>query len=129
MTSKIKIAIAEDHLLFRKSVCDYLNKSGLCEVVLEQSTGADIVANLAIHKPDVLILDLQMPDVDGFKALEDIRENIPMQKVIIYSSLFSRALGLKGFGDKIQDYLPKHTSPEEVLEAILRVNSIESSEK
>lgn len=122
MNTKIRIGIAEDHLLFRKSICNFLNATGRCLVVLEQKNGADIIANIEKHQPDVLLLDLQMPEIDGFETLKLIRAKKPLQKVIIYSSLYPRNLGLKVFGDAIQDYLPKHTSPDGILASVLRVS-------
>lgn len=126
MKKPIKIGIAEDHLLFRKSVCDFLNKTNECEIVFEQSSGADIITNLEKHEPDVLLLDLQMPNVDGFTALKEISKKRPAQKIIIYSSLFTKQDGLFAFGNKIKDYLPKHVSLEEVLETILKVSQIQN---
>lgn len=121
MNTKIRIGIAEDHLLFRKSICNFLNATGRCIVVLEQKNGADIIANIEKYQPDVLLLDLQMPEIDGFETLKLIREKKPLQKVIIYSSLYTKKLGMMTFGDKIQDYLPKHTSPDELLKTLIKV--------
>lgn len=120
--NKISIGIVEDHLLFRKSVVTFLNSTNSCKVAFELSNGRDVVNQLKKHSPNILLLDLQMPEVDGFEALQEIREKIPTQKIIIYSSLYTREVGLTVIENQIQDYLPKQVPLEVLQRTIEKIN-------
>jgi two-component system, NarL family, response regulator DegU len=122
--SPIKIAIADDHLLFRKGIITILGQSPNLEFVLEAINGKDLIDALALNTttmPDVILMDVQMPVLDGIKATEYVKEHFPSIKVLILSmhdedNFVTHLMELGANG-----YLLKDTDPEEVEIAIKTV--------
>ena len=90
---KIRVVVADDSPTALRSVCDYLDFAGGFEVVGTASDGLNAVQLASLHKPDLVLLDLSMPRVNGLEAAEQIRLSNPDLRVIIFSGLhglFSR---------------------------------------
>ena len=112
-----KIAIADDQKLFRRGMVALLNDYDL-EVIIEAEDGEDLVHQLTTQRPDLILLDLKMPKMDGLEALGHIKTVYPQIKVLILTMhshekfiLHTLEMGANGF-------LMKDAEPEEVLEAI-----------
>lgn len=113
----IKIAIADDQKLFRRGMIALLKDFGL-QVVIEAEDGEDLVHQLTTQRPDLILLDLKMPKMDGLDALQHIKKQYPQIKVLILTMhdhekfiLHTLELGANGF-------LLKDAEPEEVHKAI-----------
>ncbi len=122
MTS-IRIALADDELLFRKGLIALLqNKEGL-DIVLEADHGLELLEQLQKKDtlPEVLLLDLKMPKMNGIAVAKIIRKNYPAIKIIIISTHFSRAFIINMIELGAAAYLPKNSSPEEVENTIRAV--------
>lgn len=122
MTS-IRIALADDELLFRKGLIALLqNKEGL-DIVLEADHGLELLEQLQKkdNLPEVLLLDLKMPKMNGIEVAKIIRKNYPAIKIIIISTHFSRAFIINMIELGATAYLPKNSSPEEVENTIRAV--------
>lgn len=119
--SNIRIAVVDDHSLFRKGMISILEQVSDFEVVMEATNGLEFLHKLPNIPVDVVLMDLQMPQLDGTKATEIIREKFPHIKVIILSMhdedkyiLHLMEIGANG-------YLLKDNDPEEVEKAIRKV--------
>ncbi len=119
--SNIRIAVVDDHSLFRKGMISILEQVSDFEVVMEATNGLEFLHKLPNIPVDVVLMDLQMPQLDGTKATEIIRERFPHIKVIILSMhdedkyiLHLMEIGANG-------YLLKDNDPEEVEKAIRKV--------
>jgi DNA-binding NarL/FixJ family response regulator len=119
--SNIRIAVVDDHSLFRKGMISILDQVSDFEVVMEATNGLEFLHKLPNIPVDVVLMDLQMPQLDGTKATEIIREKFPHIKVIILSMhdedkyiLHLMEIGANG-------YLLKDNDPEEVEKAIRKV--------
>ncbi|MBA4852612.1 response regulator transcription factor [Emticicia sp. BO119] len=119
--SNIRIAVVDDHSLFRKGMISILQQVSDFEVVMEATNGLEFLHKLQNTPVDVVLMDLQMPQLDGTKATEIIREKFPHVKVIILSMhdedkyiLHLMEIGANG-------YLLKDNDPEEVEKAIRKV--------
>ena len=112
-----RILIADDEAEIRDLLQLYLEKDGY--EVLEAGDGLETLEMVKKEKPDLLILDIMMPGLDGYRVLRNIREssNIP---VIILSAKDSNADKILGLDLGADDYI---TKPFEPLEAVARVNS------
>ena len=118
----IKIIVVDDHQIVRDGIGALLMKYKDIEIVAEASNGEELLTLLKSIMPDVIIMDISMPKMDGFQASEIIRKEYPEVYIIIFSSHsetenLARAieLGVKGI-------LPKNTMREELVEAIYQVN-------
>ncbi len=123
--SKITIAIADDEALFRKGMSLLLNNYEGLDVNLEAVDGVDLLEKLASLEtlPDVLLLDLKMPRMNGIEAAKVIRKEYPELKIIIISTHFSRAFVINMIEIGAASYLPKNSEPKEVVETIKAVQS------
>src|SRR5262245_46478180 len=86
MNSAIRVLIADDHLIFRMGLRGLLNSEPGIEVAGEASTGSQTVERFRSLQPDVVVLDLRMPDGGGMRALSGIRELRNDAKVLVLSS-------------------------------------------
>ncbi|OJJ20461.1 hypothetical protein BKI52_18565 [marine bacterium AO1-C] len=113
-----KIAIADDQRLFRKGMISLLHEYKGLKVILEAEDGQDLIQKLTTQRPDIVLLDLEMPKLNGIETLKHIRATYPKMKVLILTMhnqdkfiLHTMEMGANGF-------LMKDAEPEEVLEAI-----------
>lgn len=123
MNAVIKIILVDDHKLFIDGLCGLLHTQPDFEVIGKASNGKDALHLLNKHIPDVLIMDLNMPILDGQAASEKITKLFPAIKILVLSmyntitlSASLKALGIKG-------YLPKDTDSE-LLFSVIRGLSI-----
>jgi len=119
----ITVLIADDHVVVRQGTRVLLQDAGDIEVVGEAGNGAEAVAKALELKPDVVLMDLSMPQMDGVEAIRALAEKAPEIKVLlltgsgveerIFDALEAGALG----------YLSKTAQSDEILEAVRRVHS------
>lgn len=114
----MKILIADDELRLRKVVALYLRKCG--HDVLEAENGKQAVAMAEEHNPDVIVLDVVMPEMTGIEATKQIRQNerIKDKPIILLTANAGekdRKLGSEAGADK---YMTKPFSPKELMEAV-----------
>ncbi|MDR0941396.1 MAG: response regulator transcription factor [Bacteroidales bacterium] len=122
---KTSIFICDDHQLFRDGIKCIVTENGY-EVIGEASNGKDLLKKLETEQPDVILLDIAMPEMDGYETAKIILENNPQQHILIISASESEkyyndfiALGIRG-------YILKNSSKHELLSAIQKVSSGES---
>jgi two-component system, NarL family, nitrate/nitrite response regulator NarL len=111
-SSPIRVLIADDSPTALRSICEYLEFAGGFEIVGTASDGMNAVQLAALNKPDLVLLDLSMPRVNGLEAAKQIRLSSPDLRVIIFSELKGLSLseecrrcGANGFVHK--DHLPE----------------------
>lgn len=124
MSSQIKIAIAEDHNVFRQAFIQALKSIEDIEVVFGVANGADLIAQLRKHPVDVVLLDLHMPIMDGKTALEVVRVEFPKVRVLILSLQYSDIHIRKFMRLGARGYLCKDVEFETVIKAIRDVQKI-----
>jgi DNA-binding NarL/FixJ family response regulator len=83
----IKVLIADDHKLFRQGLIGLMRtREDLVEVVGEASTGAEAIQLAGQLRPDVILMDIYMPEVDGLQAAKEIREHFPNIAIVMLTS-------------------------------------------
>jgi DNA-binding NarL/FixJ family response regulator len=87
MVGKLRVAVADDHQLVVDAVCAALEEDDDIEVVAAATSGRRLLALLAQTSPDVVLLDLVMPELDGLACLAVIRERFPRVKVVMLSGV------------------------------------------
>lgn len=83
MADKINIILADDHAILRAGLALLIGKQADMEIVGEASNGAEVLAKAEALQPDLVLLDLNMPGVDGLAALPRLRRSVPGTKVLI----------------------------------------------
>jgi DNA-binding NarL/FixJ family response regulator len=119
----LRIVIADDHRLFLMGLRQLLGKQPGIRVVGEAATGLEAVARVAEHRPDILLLDISMPELNGIEVARRVHEETPGTKVIILSMYSDRRYVTEALRAGARGYLLKSCPPDEVLRAILRVSS------
>lgn len=115
---KIKILIADDHSVVRSGLGAFLEVFDDFELIGEASNGREAVEQCAVKKPDVVLMDLVMPEMDGAHATQVIREKYPDIKVIVLTSFKEDNLVESALQAGAIGYLLKNISADELAEAI-----------
>jgi DNA-binding NarL/FixJ family response regulator len=114
----IKVAIADDHALFRAGVKTALSVKKDVELIAEADNGMQLLNLLKHIEPDVILLDIQMPIMDGIQTLPEIRKIRPEAKVIILSMHNDHSMISKLMEIGANSYLTKNSDSETIYEAI-----------
>lgn len=126
MKEKIYIAIAEDHDLVRDGLIAMLSKSLEIEVAIEARNGKELLNKLKEFKPNVVLLDIEMPKVDGIIALGKIKRLYPDLKVIVISVHSEITSVIEYLKRGAISFLTKNCNVSTVIEAINKANKNES---
>ncbi|HEX4252380.1 MAG TPA: response regulator transcription factor [Pseudonocardia sp.] len=123
MSDVIKVLVADDQALVRGGLVAMLNLEQDLRVVAEVSDGDQVLAAATGARPDVALLDVQMPGKDGIAAAAELREQLPGCRVIICTTFgrpgyFARAMAVGATGFVLKDAPPEH-----LVEAIRRVHA------
>lgn len=119
----LRIGITDDHTLFRKSLKFLINSFDNMEVKLDADNGIELLENLKSISIDVLLLDLQMPEMDGFEACKRLNEFYPEIKILVLTHLDEKETIRRVLDLNIQGYFTKNTDPQELQHAILKLNN------
>lgn len=126
-TENIKLGIVDDHNLFRKGLIKLINladKDNRYTIIFEAENGYDLKERLNNKElPDIVLMDIDMPDMDGFQAVQWLRDNYPSVSVLVISMLESEESIIKMLRMGVKGYLSKDIEVEDMhmaLEAISR---------
>ncbi|WP_377891249.1 response regulator [Alkalihalobacillus sp. R86527] len=111
----IKLLLADDHLMVRKGLRLFLQTQKDIEIVGEASTGQEAVNLAAELKPDVILMDLIMPEMDGIEATKQVKQNLPRTKIIILTSFGDQEHVLPAIRAGAEGYQLKDIDPDELI--------------
>jgi two-component system, NarL family, response regulator YdfI len=114
----IRVMITDDHLIVREGLRLILETADDIEVVGEATDGADCLRLAPTLKPDVILMDLQMPHMDGITAIEHLRKDFPEIAIVILTTYNEDDLMIRGLQAGARGYLLKDSSRENLLDAI-----------
>lgn len=117
----IRLLLADDHPLFRKGLAKLLENDPEFEIVAEAQNGAEAIAMARALKPDLVLMDLHMPGVDGLKATRVLREELPGTRVIMLTVSESDRDLFEAIKCGAHGYLTKKIEPEELREMVTGV--------
>ena len=118
----IRVLIADDHAVVRQGLRTFLDLQDDIEVVAEASDGAEALAAAEQHAPDVVLIDLVMPNVDGIEAIRGLRERVPQARAVVLSSFIDDERLLPAVRAGAAGYLLKDVQPQELVAAIRTVH-------
>jgi two-component system, NarL family, response regulator LiaR len=116
----IRICIADDHAVVRRGLRAFLDNQPDIEVVGEAATGSDAVALVQQLAPDVMLVDLLMPEMDGFEAIRHMRERGPNTRIIVLTSYSAEGQVLRALRAGALSYLLKDADADDIAAAIRR---------
>lgn len=120
-TKKILIAIADDYKIFREGIKKCIASDDTLQVIIEADNGEELLAQFADHMPDVVIMDLKMPVMDGIAATEIIRKKFPDVKVLVVTMYGEDKFIIHLMEIGANGYLLKNAEPDEIRRSIYAV--------
>ena len=114
------ILIVDDAAFMRMMIKDILSKNGYT-VAGEAENGIKAVEKYNELKPDLVLMDITMPDKDGIQALKDIKASDPNAKIIMCSAMGQQAMVIESIQAGAKDFIVKPFQPDRVLEAVKKV--------
>lgn len=126
MENSIKVMIADDHILMREGIRQLLEFDGTIEVIAEANNGEECLEKLKTIKPEVLLLDINMPKKNGIEVLESIRKQNLKVKVLILTVHNEVEYLLKAVDIGVDGYILKDSESAELKRAIVTVSEGES---
>jgi DNA-binding NarL/FixJ family response regulator len=118
---QIAVLIADDHVVVRQGLRSILGLHPEVRVVGEAANGAEALQRARELKPDVVLMDIQMPVMDGIEATRQLRQHLPECKVVILTSFAEDEHIFPALQAGASGYLLKDVQPEEILGALRRV--------
>ncbi|MDK2896252.1 MAG: two-component system, chemotaxis family, chemotaxis protein CheY [Candidatus Atribacteria bacterium] len=115
-----KILIVDDAAFMRMMLKDILSKNGY-EVVAEASNGQEAVQKYEEFKPDLVTMDITMPEMDGIAAVKEIKKKNPQAKIIMCSAMGQQAMVVDAIQAGARDFIVKPFKPDRVIEAVKKV--------
>jgi two-component system response regulator DegU len=117
----IKIAVADDHILFRQGISGLLNEQEGLKVIFEATNGQELLEILEKKIPDVILMDIQMPVMDGIKATKLVSVLYPEVKIIVITMHENEQMACHLLENGASGFLAKNTDIEIVIHAIFEV--------
>jgi DNA-binding NarL/FixJ family response regulator len=121
--STIHLLIAEDHAITREGIVTIFNRATGIQVVAEAENGDQAVALFSQHQPDVALVDLRMPKLDGVGAIVQIRQGFPQANIIILTTYDTDEDIYRGLSAGARGYILKDTTAEELVNAVRTVHN------
>jgi len=124
MDEAIKIVLVDDEILFRKGISFLLQREDNIDIMFEASNGEELISylNSSETKPDIIIMDLKMPILNGVEATRIIRKNFPEIKIIALTSYDTKSFVSNMIQVGAVAYLVKNTTPKDLVKTINQVN-------
>jgi DNA-binding NarL/FixJ family response regulator len=119
---RIKVALVDDHVLLRNALGTLIDRSEACEVVMQASNGREMMDALNTDTiPDVLLLDMNMPDIDGYESANWLRDHHPQIKVLMLTMYDSELALIRLLQSGVKGFMKKDIHPTELIQAIQSV--------
>ena len=117
----IRILAVDDHPMLREGIASLVASQSDMELVAEASTGREALKQFRNHRPDLTLMDLQMPDMDGIEAMIAIRDEFPEARIIVLTTYKGDVQVLRALKAGARAYLLKGLLRKELLETIRAV--------
>jgi len=119
----IRILTVDDHPLFREGIASLVRAEADMGVVAEAGDGAEAIEKFRLHRPDVTLMDLEMPGVNGIEAINQIRSEFPDARVIVLTTYSGDAKVARALKAGARAYILKRHVHRELLEAIRAIHA------
>jgi DNA-binding NarL/FixJ family response regulator len=122
-SAQIRILAVDDHVLVREGITILLSTESDMALVAEASNGREAIQQFRAHRPDITLMDLQMPEMNGLDAIISIRGEFPDAKIIVLTTYKGDVQILRALKAGARGYLLKNTFHKELLDTIRAVHA------
>jgi len=122
-TRPIRIMTVDDHPIFREGIRAILATQTDMDLVAEAATGAEAVSQYELHRPDITLMDLRLPDISGLEAITRIRERFSLARVIVLTTYKGDVQALRSLKAGAMGYLLKSMLRMYMLDTIRAVHA------
>lgn len=119
----IKVLIVDDHPVVAEGLRKLIQDSKIAEVIGVAGSGKACMDFLKWEKPDIIFLDINLPDASGLDLCKSIKEKNPSQKILALTTFNERAVVLKMMENGADGYILKNSDSDEILEAVKEINA------
>lgn len=119
----IRILTVDDHPLLRKGIASLVNGESDMKLVAEASCGLEAIEKFRLHRPDVTLMDLQMPDISGAETIRQIQEEFPEARIVVLTTYTGDVQVLNALKVGARAYILKGHVHRELLETIRAVHA------
>ena len=121
VTSRMRILVVDDHALVREGVSALVSSQSDMNMVAQASNGREAIQQFRMHHPDITLMDLQLPEMNGLDALIAIRAEFPEARIIVLTTYAGDVQILRAIKAGARAYLLKNTLHKELLDTIRAV--------
>ncbi|HIP97205.1 MAG TPA: response regulator transcription factor [Anaerolineae bacterium] len=122
MANTIRVLLADDHVVVRQGIRQFLEEAGDIEVVAEAGDGAEAIHLVEVHQPEVAVLDIRMPEVTGVEATRRIKERFPQVRVLVLTAYDDDPYVFALLQAGADGYVLKTASGDELVRAVRAVH-------
>ena len=115
---QIKVALADDHVLLRNALASLIDSFGDCKVIYQSNNGKEFIEHIPLNIPDVAVLDLNMPEMDGYDTAQYLQKNFPQVHVLMLTMYDSELSLIRLLQAGVKGFLKKDVHPSELKFAI-----------
>ena len=126
-TDVIKVFLVDDHAIVRDGIRAVLNTEPDIEIIGEATNGREAVSKVLSYQPDITLLDLVMPEMDGIEAIQQIMQNQPAARILVLTSFATDDKVFPAIKAGAIGYLLKDSDSDDLIRAIHQVHQGESS--
>jgi len=123
ISAQIRILTVDDHVLVREGIAVLLSNEPDMALVAEASNGREAVQQFRAHRPDITLMDLQMPEMNGLDAITAIRGEFPDAKIVVLTTYKGDVQILRALKAGARGYLLKNTLHKELIDTIRAVHA------
>jgi DNA-binding NarL/FixJ family response regulator len=122
-SKRIKVLVVDDHPLMRAGLSSEINGQSDMQVVAEAANGTEAIECFRTHRPDVTLMDLRMPDINGVEVISTIRKTFVNARIIVLTTAAGDVQALRAFQAGAMGYLLKNLLRTELVDTIRTVHA------